>query len=428
MKKKTVFAFLFLCALIVFSGCAKKDDGSASAQKKVITLLVGKDDDMTGVEAVLTEMEAKLGITTEIEIRPGGNEADTITKTRLTTGDMTDIFFYNTGSKFQILNPEQYIYDLSGEPYIESISDVFKDSVTYNNKVYGIPVSSTMAGGILYNKAVYRELGLSVPHTWSEFLANCDAIQAAGKTAVIASLKDTWTSQIYLLGDEYNLKAAYPNWPEDYTANKAKYATTPAALRGFEKTADVGRYLNRDYLATTFDQAMEKLVTGEGAHWAILTFALSNIASAFPDKINDIGVFGIPGDDPNNHGLTVWTSFGFYINKDTPNLDVAKQWMAFYLSQEGLNIYSQALIPNGPFSIKNVTLPDSVYDGVKEMQSYFDEGKVDVALEFESPIKGPNLEQILVEVMAGTTSPADAAAIYDQDVIKQAVQLGIAGW
>jgi raffinose/stachyose/melibiose transport system substrate-binding protein len=62
------------------------------------------------------------------------------------------------------------------------------------------------------------------------------------------------------------------------------------------------------------------------------------------------------------------------------------------------------------------------------MQPYFDQGKTAVALEFESPVKGPNLEQICIEVFAGYTTPMDAAIAYDQDVQKQAVQLNLPGW
>jgi raffinose/stachyose/melibiose transport system substrate-binding protein len=62
------------------------------------------------------------------------------------------------------------------------------------------------------------------------------------------------------------------------------------------------------------------------------------------------------------------------------------------------------------------------------MQAYFDAGKADVALEFESPVKGPNLEQICIEVASGNTSPAAAAVAYDADVQKQAIQLNLPGW
>ena len=36
-----------------------------------------------------------------------------------------------------------------------------------------------------------------------------------------------------MLADYYNVAQAVPTFAEDYTANKAKYATTPAAMAGF---------------------------------------------------------------------------------------------------------------------------------------------------------------------------------------------------
>jgi raffinose/stachyose/melibiose transport system substrate-binding protein len=431
MKKRcafTVLPLLLLCALVALAGCKKSGGSTETAEEKVVTFLVDKDSDFSGAEAVIKAIEQKLGIRTEVEIRAGGTEGDNLIKTRLATGDMADLFWYNTGSLLQAINPERNVYDITDEPFAAPYTDEFKRSGSANGRLYASPQGSTQAGAILYNKAIYRELGLSVPHTWKDFLANCEKIKAAGKIAVISGVKDTWTSQLFFLGDEYNVKAAIPNFPAEYTANRAKYATNPVARRGFDKLAEIRPYLNRDFLAANYDQAAEMLATGEGAHWAMLTQALSSISANYPDKIDDIGVFGIPGDDPNNHGLTVWISNGLYITKNTPRLELAKQWVAYYVSQEGVDVYSQARKPDGPFSIKGINLPASVYAGVREMQPYFDEGKTDVALEFESPVKGPNLEQLCIEVMSGVSTPQQAAEAYDQDVTKQAIQLNLPGW
>jgi raffinose/stachyose/melibiose transport system substrate-binding protein len=66
---------------------------------------------------------------------------------------------------------------------------------------------------------------------------------------------------------------------------------------------------------------------------------------------------------------------------------------------------------------------------VKDLESYFDqEGATTPALEFLSPIKGPALEHICVEVGSGIRSAQDGAALYDEDVEKQAQQLGLEGW
>ena len=428
--KKTVLV-LFLTLIIIsqgFAGGGSQSSSSRTGGNQVLTFLTDKDSAFEGLQAVIDAFQKKYNVRINVDIRPGGTEGDNIIKTRLATGDMSDLFGYNTGSLLQAINPERNIMDITNEPFAAAVTDDFKRSASVNGRLYAVPFGSNVAGAILYNKPIYRELGLSVPHTWKDFIANCQKIQAAGKTAVIASLKDTWTSQLFILGDEYNVKAVQPNFPTEYTNNRAKYATNAVARRGFEKIAEVRPFINRDFLATTYDQGADMLALGQGAHWAILTGALTTIAKSQPNKIDDIGVFAIPGDDPNNHGLTVWISGGIYIYKNTKVPDLAKQWVSYYVSQEGLGIYSSAQKPDGPFSIKGISLPSDVYAGVKEMQSYFDQGKTDVALEFESPVKGPNLEQICVEVFAGYTTPMDAATAYDQDVRKQAIQLNLPGW
>ena len=66
---------------------------------------------------------------------------------------------------------------------------------------------------------------------------------------------------------------------------------------------------------------------------------------------------------------------------------------------------------------------------VADLLPYFQQqGTTAPALEFISPIKGPNLEQITVEVGSGIRPAAEAAALYDEDVKKQALQLGLPGW
>jgi raffinose/stachyose/melibiose transport system substrate-binding protein len=430
MKKKILIVFLILAVgMAAYAGGGSQTRSSGGSDKKpVVTVLIDKDNNFAVPEAVLNAAAEKFGFELEVEIRPGGTEGDNIMKTRLATGDMADLFFYNTGSLLQAINPERNIVDLTDEPWMARVTDSFKTAASVKGRVYAVPAASTMIGAWLYNKRVYRELGLQVPHTWKDLLANLDKAQSAGKIALIGSYKDTWTSQLLVLADEYNVKAALPNYPVDYTANRLKIATTPAALRSFEKLWETRKYLNRDALATSYDQGLELLVTGQGVHWPILSNTLKNIDVDYPEYINDIGVFGQPGDDPNNHGLTVWESDGWYIYKNSPHVELCKKILEFYISQEGIDIYGSKAKPVGPYSVKGLKLPADSYPAVLEMQSYFDAGKTAPALEFESPVKGPNLEQICVEVGTGITEPRSAAAAYDVDVQKQAIQLNLPGW
>ena len=268
-----------------------------------VTLTYYIDDNPTNVataEGLKAAFEAENpDIKIEIETHPGGGEGDNLVKTRLATGDMPDVFRYNAGSLFRALNPPETMLDLTNEPYNANVIDSFKPVVSVDGKIYGVPEEAAMGGGILYNKKIYADLGLSVPKSWAEFMANNEKIKAAGKVPVIQTFGDTWTSQLFVLADYYNVQAAVPDFAEKYTANQAKYATTPAAMKGFERQEEVFKagYLNEDFAAAKFDDGMRMVATGEGAHYPMLTFAIGGIAQNYADNLKDVGFFAMPGDD-----------------------------------------------------------------------------------------------------------------------------------
>ncbi len=403
----------------------------APAEGVKLTYIIDRDTDKAGYTAVMQAFTAKTGIQFEEELRPGGAEGETILKTRLATGDAPDFLWFNSGSLMSTLNPEENFVDLTSKPYMSLLQDSFKQTVTVNGKLFGIPGTTSTAGGWLYNKKVYAELGLSVPKTWAELLSNCDKIKAAGKTAVIGSYKDSWTAQLILLADYYNVQAQVPTFAADFDSNKAKYATTPQAMRAFEKLAEVYEkdYLNKDYLATTYDLALEMLVNGDGVQYPMLTFALSNIFTTYgQEAVDNIGVFAQPSDAAAINGLTVWMPSGWFACKESANLDAVDQFFDFYLSPEGQAVLSGAARGDGPSVVIGAVLPDNAYAGVKEMMQYFDAGTTAPALEFITSVKGPNSPQICVEAGTGMKTPAESAAEYDKDVEKQAKQLGLAGW
>ncbi|MDF2614173.1 MAG: carbohydrate transporter substrate-binding protein [Clostridia bacterium] len=401
-------------------------DKKTEPKETTLSLLIDGDVSRAGFDAVAALAKEKLGITVEVEIRPGGADGDNVVKTRLASGDMADLCAYNSGSLLAALNPSEYFIDISKEDWASRLDDTFVSAVAINGATYGIPMASAQAGAILYSKSMYKELGLTVPKTWDEFIANCDAIKAAGKTAILGTFADSWTAQVLYLGDHYNVAAKDPNFAKDFEAGKTKYASSEAGLNSWKRLAATSAYYNKDSLATTYDDGCDIMANGEAGHWAMLTQSLSNIYELYGDKVNDIGVFGIPGDDPNNQGLTVWMPTAIYGNKNSDKTEDILRFMEFYISDEALNAYAGAVLPDGPYCVKGYELPDTAYDAVKnDMQAYFDAGKTVTALEFQTPVKGPNCPAISQECAAGLTSAEEAAAAYDADCLKQAVQLGL---
>jgi raffinose/stachyose/melibiose transport system substrate-binding protein len=407
--------------------------GMASAEVTLSVLIDNNPETISSMEALTAAYTAaNPDVTFDIEQRTGGAEGDNIVKTRLATGEMADIFNYNSGSLFQALRPQDTLADLTGLAGQANILESFQQVVTApDGTVRGVPFGPAMGGGIFYNRQIYADLGLTVPKSWDEFMANNAKIAEAGKVPVITTFGDTWTSQLFVLGDYFNVQAENPTFAADYTANKAKYATTPGAARGFEYLEAVFKagYMNEDFGVAKFEDGMRMVATGEGAHYPMLTFGIGTVKQNNPDNLADLGFFAQPGPDAAKNGLTVWMPAALYLPAGGENEEEARKFLDFVASVEGCNTMIAASGASGPYLIKGCELPADVPQAVKDMLPYFQtEGLTAPALEFLSPIKGPALEQITVEVGSGIRPAVEAAALYDQDVEKQAKQLGLPNW
>ena len=437
---------LTTASALVAAGCSAGSLGSSdpaasgggSAASTTITFLTAPTDtDVASAKSVIKAFQpANPNIPVKHATRPGGSEGDNLVKTRLATGDMAEVFIYNNGSLLQAIKPDQNLQPLDDQPWVGQLDQTFADSSKgADGKLYGGPYGTAFGGGVLYNIPVYEKLGLEIPKTWDEFMANNAKIkEAGGVDPVEQTYGETWTSQLFVLGDYANVEAKIPDFAAKYTANQAKYANTPAALAGFQHIQEVrdAGYLNKDFASATLNDGIKAVATGEAAHYPQLGGSAANIENLAPGKTDDVGMFALPGKDASANALTVWPgTSALYIPKtaEGDKLEAAKKFLAYVAGPDGCASFSAANAPSGPYMVKGCTLPADVPQAIKDMQPYIDTpGASSLALEFLSPIKGPALEQITVEVGSGIRKAADGAALYDQDVKKQAQQLGLPGW
>ena len=427
-------------AMLVAAGCSAGSLGSSSGDggspgATTITWLIDNGDATAKSASAMIEGFKAVSpeITIKLDTRPQGTDGDNLVKTKLSTGDMADVFSYNNGSLFQALKPAQNLTPLDDQPWAGTLDKLFVDSTTADGKLYGAPNGTAFGGGILYNIPVYEKLGLKVPKTWDEFMANNDAIKKAGGVAPVeATYGDTWTSQLPVLADYANVELAVPDFAAQYTAGKAKYASTPAALAGFQHIQALyeGGYFNKDFASAKFNDGLKDIASGKAAHYPQIGSVTAGLDALSAGKTNDVGMFAWPGQDASKNILTGWSPGALYIPKtvEGAKLDAAKKFLAFTQTQPGCDGYLKGSAPSGPFMNSDCKLPSDVTTVAKDTTAYFDAGTVSPALEFKSPIKGPNLEQICIQVGTGQVSGDKGAALYDADVKKQAQQLGLPGW
>jgi raffinose/stachyose/melibiose transport system substrate-binding protein len=377
-------------------------------------------------------MKANPDIIVKTNFVPGGVEGDALVKSQLASGTMTDVFAYNVGALMQAIDPVKNLVNLKGEPWMSSVNSGFIPSATgADGGVYAAPFGTAMGGGILYNKRIYSKLGLQIPLTWKEFMANNAKIKKAGITPVISSWKDSWTAQLFVLGDHFNVAAAMPGFEDKFTANKIVLAKNASTLAGFQHLEEVRKagYYNKDVAATTFAKALEYLALGKGAHYPMLSAGIDTIVANFPTKASDIGFMAQPGTNAKSNGVTVWMPSGVYIAKSTKNLEAAKKFVAWTVSKESFQVQNKVVPPSGPYFIKGAPVSGNLTAVFTDLYNYMQgKGTSYPALEFLTPVKGPNLSQICVEIGSGQKNALQGAQSYQKDLQKQSQQLGLAGW
>src|SRR4029453_4917422 len=136
--------------------------GSTPGAKTQITFPTNNDpNNIKTANAVIKAFQTdNPDITVKLDTRPGGGEGDNLVKTRLSTGDMADVFEYNSGSLFQAIAPTKNLVPLDDQPGVPQLVENFKTTVTAEGKVYGAPWGTFSAGAIMYNRAVFDKVGV----------------------------------------------------------------------------------------------------------------------------------------------------------------------------------------------------------------------------------------------------------------------------
>lgn len=418
-------------SMLLGAAVATATPAQAAGKTVTITWLADNTTSTTKAAAAIIAAFQKANPTIKVKLntRPGGADGDNIVKTKLATGNMEDLFTYNSGALLAALNPAKTLVDVTKQPFQKNVYDGFKAAVSVGKKQFGAPFGTAMGGGLYYNLAAFAKAGItSTPKTWAELITDAKALKASGIDAICGTFGDSWTGQLFLLADFYNVHAANPSFAADYTANKAKFAYVPAALKGFQHLEEVfnaGLY-NADASTAKYADGVARVASGKCGMYPMLTFATAALPA---DALDKVGFMAQPGTDAKNVGLTTWMPAGAYVPKAGKHIAEALKLQAFITSKLGTNAYTKGAGYQGPYLTKDqAAAPAGIPRATADLAGLIKSGKTYPALEFLSPIKGPNLPGITVQVATGQVNAKAGAALYDQDVVAQAQQLGLAGW
>jgi glucose/mannose transport system substrate-binding protein len=211
----------------------------------------------------------------------GGVSHRVVLQSRIIAGIPPDTFQTLGGAESKTyvdsgaLQPLDDLYAELG--YADVIPGPLLSAVSVDGHPYLVPLNMHIQNILYYNKALFDELGLNAPTNFEEFLASCDAIEAAKPDMDCLGLgsKEKWGDAFVF--DMILLEEGGPEYYVKFHKGEIDLSTDevyPAALEKFAKVAD---HINSDHSGLTWDQAVG-LVGNESAAmtlmgtWAIGAF------------------------------------------------------------------------------------------------------------------------------------------------------------
>lgn len=394
---------------------AKSEDASAEGGK-TLSLMVCTSWNTDALAEGISLYEEETGNKIEVETVPDEQIADLV-KTRLATKtDVPDILADSNGYTGEQIKAYFEAYD--GE-WIDKLNPDHLET-TYalqeDGNIYMAPYGTATATGLIYNKKIMEENGISLPiMSYSDLLSACETLKNNGVTPISISNKENWTAQMLLNGQVWDDFTA-----EDFEAlktGKLSYVDKEALKEAFENTLnlkDMG-YINEDFMSTTMDMSIEDVATGECAMTPAGDWSYAALSTNFPDAVDNVGMIPSPIFDEAPKVAIGTSSKYMWVPKDGKNgdVDTAKEFVDFLMSDETMQ--AMCKVEPGICTIQGLEVESNSWD--KEMLTYAED------LEYTKVVAELNgfntgSMHVAIQQMLGGKSVEDALAWWYDDCVQ----------
>lgn len=272
--------------------------------------------------------EENIKVTVNLEM-PSSDQYESVLQARLTGDDAPDLYTLHCNN-LATYEKAGNLADLSGQDFTGKVYKNVLDTVTIDGKVLAVPIES-QSWGVLYNKDIFTECGLSAPDTLTDMKTVCETLKAKSYTPFLLAFQEQWVPQLMTaltLGGLVSGKLT--DWLQRMYANIGSYSE----VREIFDVIDL-------IMANGTDRAMEEgseagsadFANGAAAMYVQGTWASNTIMTTNPDM--HMGVLALPvNDDKNCTLINLSTSTTLGVCPNSKQLDLAMKFANYVLDDK----------------------------------------------------------------------------------------------
>ncbi len=296
-------------------------------------------------------------------------------------GNPPDIALANYNMESSRFVQRGVLSDLSGTNAAsrirEDLQPLMDQYGKYPGRTSALPYS-VMASSVIYNKDIFAANNIEVPTTWSQLIAACEKLKAAGVTPFYATWKDDWTIAQgwfdYSVGGQVDTLDFFKKLADEGTG------VGPDSSVSFQKDFDqpVSRmlqltknYVNKDAASRAYGDGNLAFSQGKAAMYLQGPWAFSEVAKTAPDL--KLGTFPLPmTENPEDLRVRVNVDLAAWIPEASKHKDAARDFLEYLYKPEVMDAYNKSQLGFTPTKDSTV-VPDPRIAG---MAGYYEQGKV----------------------------------------------------
>lgn len=341
-----------------------------------------KQAGLDAVEKAFAEAHPEYNITWDNVFYNQGTDYFPQLQTALASGDQPEIMMGNPGL-YPDLVEQGFVADLSDNETIKGLNLPAGDlgDVSADGKIYGFPIDFK-TWGVFYNKAIYNQLGLSEPTTYTELLENCQKIADAGIDPWAHAFGDAVFGDIEMRNYIWTkaLDAGDNNLFESLMDGSKKLADYPYFADGLNLWAQRLAWMRDDAMTNDQNAALEVFTSGQAAMMYFGSWGIGDLEAMIEGSDFEYGFFVEPIDDEGGAKLNVQVDQAFMVNPNAENYAVAVEFMEYWVTQGAGSWSAVSLMP-----LLNGSTADNAPEIVKTLASIKASGNIAHYGDFTKP-------------------------------------------